>query len=44
MAQRLAPMLEDGNAFVAVGALHLPGNEGLVQLLRDSDYTVTAMH
>ncbi len=44
MAQRLVPMLEDGNAFVAVGALHLPGNEGLVQLLRDSDYTVTAMH
>ncbi len=44
MVQRLAPMLEDGNAFVAVGALHLPGNDGLVQLLRDSDYTVTAMH
>lgn len=44
MAQRLAPMLEDGNAFVAVGALHLPGNDGLVQLLRDNDYTVTAMH
>ena len=28
------PLLETGNAFIAVGALHLPGEEGLVELLR----------
>ena len=31
------------SAFVAVGALHLPGEQGLVQLLRDAGYTVTAI-
>ncbi|MEM6462723.1 MAG: TraB/GumN family protein [Pseudomonadota bacterium] len=41
MAERVQPMLESGNAFIAVGALHLPGEEGLVALLRDAGYTVT---
>ena len=40
MARRVAPMLEEGNAFVAVGALHLPGEEGLVELLREDGFTV----
>ncbi|MFT3732569.1 MAG: TraB/GumN family protein [Hyphomicrobium sp.] len=35
------PLLEKGNAFIAVGALHLPGPTGLVALLRESGYTVT---
>ncbi|MEX3011662.1 TraB/GumN family protein [Hoeflea sp. TYP-13] len=43
MAERLQPVLADGNAFIAVGALHLPGEEGVVQLLRDGGYTVTAV-
>lgn len=43
MAERLQPLLRDGNAFVAVGALHLPGDEGLVQLLRNAGYQVTAV-
>lgn len=43
MAERARPMLNKGNAFVAVGALHLPGEEGLVQLLRNDGYTVTAI-
>ena len=43
MAERLQPILADGNAFVAVGALHLPGDEGLVELLRDQGYRVTAV-
>lgn len=35
------PMIEKGGAFVAVGALHLPGEHGLVKLIRDAGYTVT---
>ncbi len=42
MAERLQPILSDGNVFVAVGALHLPGKEGLVQLLQEMGYTLTA--
>lgn len=41
MAERAAPILEAGNAFIAVGALHLPGEEGVVALLQDAGYTVT---
>ena len=35
------PLLEQGGVFIAVGALHLPGKQGLVSLLRDAGYTVT---
>jgi uncharacterized protein len=41
MRTAMLPLLEAGNAFVAVGALHLPGQTGLVVLLRESGYTVT---
>ena len=41
MAERAAPILAGGNAFIAVGALHLPGEEGLVSLLRRQGFTVT---
>jgi len=43
MAERAGPILDAGNAFIAVGALHLPGEEGLVTLLQDAGYTVTAV-
>ncbi|RUM96222.1 polysaccharide biosynthesis protein GumN [Pseudaminobacter arsenicus] len=42
MAERAGPILARGNAFVAVGALHLPGADGLVELLRKQGYTLTA--
>jgi uncharacterized protein YbaP (TraB family) len=42
MAERAAPILADGNVFMAVGALHLPGPEGVVELLRKQGFTVTA--
>jgi uncharacterized protein len=43
MATRAAPTLDHGNVFMAVGALHLPGQDGLVALLRQHGFTVTAM-
>ena len=42
MAENAQPIIDRGNAFVAVGALHLPGPDGLVSLLRKAGYTVTA--
>ena len=39
--RRLRTELRKGNAFVAVGALHLPGEVGLVELLRDAGFQVT---
>lgn len=43
MAERAGPVLADGNVFIAVGALHLPGSEGLVELLRKQGFRVTAV-
>lgn len=41
MAERALPLIEDGSAFIAIGALHLPGKEGLIELLREAGYAVT---
>ncbi len=41
MRERALPQLEKGGTFIAVGALHLGGEEGLVALFRESGYTVT---
>ncbi len=43
MERAAEPMLEEGGLFIAVGALHLPGKKGLVALLREAGYTVTAI-
>jgi uncharacterized protein YbaP (TraB family) len=43
MADRALDTIAKGNAFMAVGALHLPGKEGLVELFRNQGYTVTSM-
>lgn len=42
MATRSAPYFEKGGIFMAVGALHLPGDAGVIALLRKQGYTVTA--
>jgi uncharacterized protein len=42
MANRAEQFLAKGNAFIAVGAMHLPGEKGLVEKLRTAGYAVTA--
>ena len=44
MADRAMPILDEGNVFMAVGALHLAGPEGVVELLRKKGFTVTAVN
>ena len=43
MRDRALPLLDQGATFVAVGALHLQGPAGLVDLIRKEGYTVTAV-
>lgn len=43
MRDKSLPILAEGDAFIGVGALHLPGKQGLVTLFRDAGYTVTAV-
>lgn len=40
MAQRIDSLLKETNLLVAVGALHLPGEEGLIKLLQEKGYNV----
>jgi uncharacterized protein len=43
MAERAAPLLASGGAFIAVGALHLVGKTGLIERFRAMGYTVTTI-
>ncbi|MGH8754791.1 MAG: TraB/GumN family protein [Burkholderiales bacterium] len=44
MAGRMQPLLVEGGAFIAVGALHLYGEKGVLSLLQSSGYRVTRMY
>lgn len=41
MVERMLPLLQEGGAFIAVGALHLPGRGGILQALERRGWTVT---
>jgi len=41
MLERMLPELKKGRTFIAVGALHLPGEFGLLNLLRKAGFAVT---
>ena len=44
MLERMQPRLDEGSAFIAVGALHLPGKDGLLTLLRNKGYRVNPVY
>lgn len=45
MVERLTAMMASGKSvFCAVGALHLPGEQGLIVLLRNNGYTITPVN
>lgn len=43
MRDKALGALDQGGVLIAVGALHLPGKQGLVALFREAGYTVTAV-
>jgi uncharacterized protein YbaP (TraB family) len=43
LAERSLPLLAEGNAFIAVGALHLSGDDGLIEHFRRNGYHVHAI-
>lgn len=38
--EKLKPVLNAGSAFIAVGALHLPGDVGVIELLKKEGYSI----
>lgn len=44
MAERMQSQLLRGNEFIAVGALHLPGDQGLLNLLTERGYRLTRVY
>ena len=44
MVVRMLDRLQDGNAFVAVGALHLPGEKGVLRLLEKYGFQVSMVY
>lgn len=44
MVERLIPLMQRGRTFAAVGALHLPGEEGMLSLLERRGFRVTRVY
>lgn len=44
MAERMQNILEKGNAFIAIGAMHLPGEEGVLSLLGKKGYKIHSLY
>ena len=44
MVERMQPRIKEGNAFVAIGALHLPGDKGVLRLLQQRGYRVSVLY
>jgi uncharacterized protein len=44
MVERALPLIDEGGAFIAVGALHLPGEQGLAALFANAGYKVTPVY
>ena len=44
MLERIIPYLNKGSAFIAVGALHLAGEKGLLKSLKDKNHTITRIY
>jgi uncharacterized protein len=43
MVERMQPILTKGSSFIAVGAMHLPGKDGVLALLEKQGYNVSAI-
>lgn len=44
MVERMLPLLEEASSFVAIGALHMPGEEGILRILEQQGFIVTRLH
>jgi uncharacterized protein YbaP (TraB family) len=44
MVKRMEKHVQQGNSFIAVGALHLPGEKGLLKLLEKKGYNVSTVY
>jgi uncharacterized protein YbaP (TraB family) len=44
MVDRMQPFLEKGDAFIAIGAMHLPGDDGVLSLLANKGYEISAVY
>ncbi len=44
MVERMQVRFQEGNAFVAIGALHLPGEQGVLRLLQNRGYQLKALY
>jgi len=44
MTERMQDILDEGNAFIAIGAMHLPGEEGVLSLLGKQGYKIHSVY